>query len=270
MIWRVSGAGIEKAQRSKPLRLNFLRDFNPFGSSGTSNACMDDAKTYYHRNLPHWQPLGAAIFLTCRLYGSLPEKVIQHLKEARRLLERELEKANGSAEKVAELKLNQHKKLFAKLDAILDKADTGPRWLAETELAALVEDALLRRYAELYRLWAYVVMVNHLHLLLRPKLIVGGNKSPINSFVPLSTITKSIKGYTAREANRILKRTGQQFWQQESFDHWPRDEQEFFRIIGYIENNAVKAGLVKCPEEWRWSSAAERKRRGWTEIRALT
>ena len=88
--------------------------------------------------------------------------------------------------------------------------------------------------------------------------------------MPLSTITKSIKGHTAREANRILKRTGEKFWQQESFDHWPRDEDEFFQIIRYIENNPVNAGLVKSPEEWRWSSAAERKRRSWNEIRALT
>lgn len=227
-------------------------------------------KTYYHRNLPHWQPSGAAIFLTCRLYGSLPENVIQRFRDAQKLLMREINKASRSEEEIAELKLNQHKKLFANLDAILDKAETGPRWLAETEVAALVEDAILRRYAELYKLWAYVVMVNHLHILLRPKPIILPEESPMDSFVALSSITKSIKGYTAREANRILKRTGKHFWQQESFDHWPRDEDEFFRIIAYIENNPVKAGLVKRPEEWRWSSAAERKRRGWSEIQALT
>jgi putative transposase len=86
----------------------------------------------------------------------------------------------------------------------------------------------------------------------------------------LSTITKGLKGYTAREANRILQRTGQPFWQQESFDHWPRNQDEFLRIIAYIENNPVKAGLVGRPEEWSWSSAAERKRRGSTEIAPLT
>jgi len=204
------------------------------------------------------------------LYGSLPENVIEQLKEAQKLVTREIERASGSAEKIAKLKLTQHKKLFAQLDAILDRAETGPRWLGDTEVAALVEDALLRRYAELYWLWAYVVMVNHLHLLLRPKLIGAPKQSSIDSFVPLSSITKRIKGYTAREANRILQRTGQNFWQQESFDHWPRDEDEFFRIILYIENNPVKAGSVQRPDEWRWSSAAERKRRGWTEIRALT
>jgi len=119
---------------------------------------MNDARTYYHRNLPHWHPPGAPIFLTCRLYGSLPEKVIQQLNEAQRLVAREIEKAKASAEEIAELKLKQHKKLFAKLDGILDKAESGPRWLGEIEVATLVEDALLRRYAELYRLSAYVVM----------------------------------------------------------------------------------------------------------------
>jgi len=83
---------------------------------------MKDSRTYYHRNLPHWHPPGAAIFLTCRLYGSLPANVIEQLKEAQKLVVREIEKASRSAEKIAELKLNQHKKLFAKLDAILDKA----------------------------------------------------------------------------------------------------------------------------------------------------
>jgi REP-associated tyrosine transposase len=121
-----------------------------------------------------------------------------------------------------------------------------------------------------YRLWAYVVMVNHLHFLLEAKPTAAKVAGPDVSLVPLSSITKSIKGYTAREANRRLRRTGEQFWQQESFDHWPRDEKEFFRIIAYIENNPIKAGLVMRPEEWRYSSAAERKRRGWTEILPLT
>ena len=229
---------------------------------------MSDAKFYYHRNLPHWHPPGAAIFLTCRLYGSLPQNVIQRFRETQSLLMGEIKNAGGSDDEIAELRLQQHKKLFAKLDSILDRAETGPRWLGQTEVAALVEDAILRRFAELYGLWAYVVMVDHLHLLLRPRPIIPPQKGALNAFVPLKVIAKSIKGYTARDANRILKRTGQHFWQQESFDHWPRDEDEFFRIISYIENNPVKAGLVHRPEEWRWSSAAERKRRGWSEIQA--
>ncbi len=63
----------------------------------------------------------------------------------------------------------QYKRLFAKVDAILDKASSGPLWLADGEVATLVQRTLLDRYAHLYTLWAYVVMANHLHILLRPK-----------------------------------------------------------------------------------------------------
>jgi hypothetical protein len=55
---------------------------------------------------------------------------------------------------------------------------------------------------------------------------------------------KTLKGYTAREANRLLERTGQPFWQAESYDHWVRDEKQAEHIKAYIENNPVKAGLV--------------------------
>jgi putative DNA methylase len=100
------------------------------------------------------------------------------------------------------------------------------------------------------------------------------SEAPANNtqseYVPLKKITKYLKGYSAYKANRILGRTGESFWQDESYDHWARDDDEYYRIIGYIENNPVKAGLVSLPEDWPWSSAAERKRRGYTEIRPLT
>jgi putative transposase len=70
---------------------------------------------------------------------------------------------------------------------------------------------------------------------------------------------QSLKGATARDANRFLNRTGETFWQAESYDHWVRDEKEWRRIAAYIENNPVKAGLVGHAEDYRWSSAGERK-----------
>ncbi len=78
-------------------------------------------------------------------------------------------------------------------------------------------------------------------------------------FVPLRQITQGLKGYVAREANLLLGRTGQRFWQIESYDHWSRSIAETKRIIAYIENNPAKAGLVAKPEDWRWSSAWERE-----------
>ena len=216
---------------------------------------MSDASTFYHRNLPHWHPRGRAIFLTWRLHGSLPQTVINQLRITRdRLLE-----LGRSQNKTPDQRVLEYKKLFAKLDSILDRAKSGPLWLKQSEIASLIQDVLLERYKTLYAPWAYVVMANHLHVLLTPK-------PPAK----LSAITKSLKGFTAREANKLLKRTGQRFWQDESFDHWARDRAELFRLVKYIENNPVKAGLVKNPEDWPWSSAAERKRRGLTEIAPLT
>ena len=72
----------------------------------------------------------------------------------------------------------------------------------------------------------------------------------------LPRVTQWIKGASAREANRILNRAGCPFWQDESFDHWCRNEAEFARIKQYIEWNPVKAGLVKRPDDWPWSSAS--------------
>ena len=93
-----------------------------------------------------------------------------------------------------------------------------------------------------YQLAAFVLMANHVHVLLQPLL-------------PPSRLLKSLKGYTAREANRLLGGTGEPFWQRESNDHCVRNEAEWTRIVGYIESNPVKAGIVRRPEEYRWSSA---------------
>jgi putative transposase len=217
----------------------------------------DQPKNFYHRNLPHWHPAGRSIFLTWRLHGSLPTTVLNQLRITRQQLsKRKLVRGVGWTN---DKSLLEYKRLFARVDAILDRAETGPLWLKEIEIADLVQQALLERYAHLYTLWAYVVMANHLHVFLKPK-----------TQISIGSITQHLKGYTAREANRLVKRTGQPFWQDESFDHWSRDRAEFFRIVDYIENNPVKAGLINDAENWIWSSAAERKRRGLTDFQALT
>jgi REP element-mobilizing transposase RayT len=106
-----------------------------------------------------------------------------------------------------------------------------------------------------YELGAFVVMSSHVHVLLLPRI------SP-------SKLLQSMKGATAREANRILGRTGETFWQAESYDHWVRDEEELGRIGAYIENNPVKARLVTRAEDYRWSSAGARGKSAETSLGA--
>ncbi len=67
----------------------------------------------------------------------------------------------------------------------------------------------------------------------------------------------SIKSFTAHRCNELLGRIGP-FWQQESFDHCVRDEEELERVFDYIEHNPVKAGLCQRREEWPFSSAFSR------------
>jgi REP element-mobilizing transposase RayT len=126
----------------------------------------------------------------------------------------------------------------------MDAAATGPVWLKEPQIAASVLSALhfTERELQLCELHAWVVMSNHVQVVLTPH-------------VPLWRITKAIKGFSARQANRILGRTGQPFWQRESFDRWIRNRRERERAVRYVEGNPVNAGLVKTPAEWPWSSA---------------
>jgi putative transposase len=132
------------------------------------------------------------------------------------------------------------------MDRYLDTTRAGPMYLAQESLARIVVASLHRgMLLGHYELGAFVVMSNHVHVLLLPRI------SP-------AKLLQSLKGATAREANRILGRTGETFWQAESYDHWVRDEKELGRIVAYIENNPVKAGLVARAEDYRWSSAGER------------
>jgi REP element-mobilizing transposase RayT len=93
-----------------------------------------------------------------------------------------------------------------------------------------------------YVLHAFVIMPNHVHMLATPG-------------VALPKLTKSLKSVTGRRANAMLGLLGGPFWQDESYDHLVRNEREFDRIRGYIEENPVRAGLVRESSEYRWSSA---------------
>lgn len=151
----------------------------------------EQSKPFYWRNLPHWHPPGATIFLTWNLEGSLPRAAQNRLAATRILLEREASREDEDTDK---RRARHNKRLFALLDQILEKAEIGPLWLKQPRIAAIVEAALLKRYCELYTLWAYVVMANHIHALLQPKLSPTISESSEITFIQLKDITKRLKG----------------------------------------------------------------------------
>ena len=170
--------------------------------------------SFSRRRLPHWQPEGVPLFLTWRLHSTLPANRYigpQGLTSGR---------------------------AFVCVDRYLDRATYGPTWLRRDDIAQLVVNALQYGAQKLgyYQLHAWVVMSNHVHVLLTP-------------LVPASKLEQSVKGFTARQANQILGRTGEPFWQRETYDRWVRNEQEFRRIVGYIERSPVTAGVAARAED---------------------
>jgi putative transposase len=94
-----------------------------------------------------------------------------------------------------------------------------------------------------YRLWAAVVMPDHVHLLFTPKQKYQG------AFFSLSEILHSLKSFTGNRINKELNRQGT-LWQEDYFNRIVRDEDEFLEKWNYIRNNPVKKELCGCPEEW--------------------
>jgi putative transposase len=130
-----------------------------------------------------------------------------------------------------------------KLERYLDKG-LGNCWLKRAEIADLVANAIVFFERQRYLLDDWVVMPNHVHVVFWPM--------PNHN---VSAIVQSWKRHTAREANKILKRTGNSFWQPEPYDHWIRNDEEHARCCRYVRFNPVKAGLCAVPEDWKWSSA---------------
>jgi len=204
--------------------------------------------TDYARNLPHWQPEGKALFITWRLWGTLPASSWNRIKarlNARMTAEGQPGKQKARGQECPRHLAPSAGEYFAAMDRLLDRCGTGVAWLSDEGVARAVVDSL-RRGDELqhYRLHAFVLMPNHVHILIQP------HREAIHSL-------KVLKGSSARAANKILHRTGQPFWQDESFDHWVRSGAEFERIRRYIEQNPVKAGFVAQAENWPWSSAGK-------------
>ena len=202
-------------------------------------------RPYYRRHLPHLQPPGATLFITFRLAGSLPRAVIEELSAERQRVEQLVKQVADPAERMQTADLEE-RRLFGWWDAALDAIRHGPRWLADPRVAELVTESLHYRDGRVYELRAFCVMPNHVHLVCTPLEKQGGG------YHSLTAILHSLKRYTAREANKILERQGA-FWQQESYDHVVRDEGELRRIVDYVLNNPVKAGMVSTWEEWPWS-----------------
>ncbi len=116
--------------------------------------------------------------------------------------------------------------------------------LSEDRFALLVVSALRYWDGNAYALFDYVVMPDHVHVILKP-LVRDGDR------VRLSSITQSIKGYLARRINQMAGRKGV-LWQEETYDHVIRNAGDYLDRATYILDNPRRRGLVDDGTAWPW------------------
>jgi putative transposase len=210
------------------------------------------------RRLPHWDVPGATYFITSCLADSIPAKGLLDIADYRRELESRDRPAETTPE---EWEYRREKLVFGRTDHWLD-SEPAVRHLTDPRLARLVAESMFHFADVRYELLAYVIMPSHFHWVFRPlESWVESLGSSADKRTPRERIMHSLKRHTSSECNRLLDREGT-FWQDESFDHWARDDEELYRIIDYVEQNPVKARLVANHDDWAFSSAQLRTRFG--------
>ncbi len=185
------------------------------------SAGVPPAKGWRSRGyVPHLDHPGLIQSITFRLADALPAEVVERLRQGE----------------------SDDTRLREKLEDYLN-AGHGECLLREPAHAQTVENALLHFDGQRYRLLAWAVMPNHVHVLIETQ---AGHA--------LADVVQSWKSFTAKAINQALGRQGA-LWQREYFDRYIRDERHLQAMIEYIDNNPVKAGLVKMASDWRFGSA---------------
>ncbi len=171
--------------------------------------------------LPHFDAPGLTQMVTFRLADSFPQ-------DRRHEWEPLLEIENPRQQRI-------------KIEDYCDRG-YGACELAVPQVAGKMEDTLLHDDEMRCALLAWAVMPNHIHVLIQIKQ------------TPLAKLVQSWKTITSKFVGRHFGRRGK-WWQDDYHDRYIRDDAHFHKAVRYIENNPVKAGLVKDAKDWRWSSA---------------
>ncbi len=183
--------------------------------------------------LPHWEAERGTYFVTFRLAHSLPAAVLQALEFERRDI---VHSARQQGRELTPRELKRLDELFSeRIDRYLDSG-RGACHLAQPEIAGLVAQALEHFDGQRYRLAAWCIMPNHVHVVFTAL-----------AQQSLDTILHSWKSFTAKQATKRLGGGGQ-FWQREYYDRLVRDGQEFRRFVNYVVENPIRANL----KNWRW------------------
>lgn len=200
-----------------------------------------DYSLHHKRRLPHYQPNRGIFFITFRLDFPIPSEHVTALSHYREVLNASLERNRDNSALIDD----NSKRLFAYIDDSYNHLESEISLISPNTIAQVLRELLLSFRDELYYLYAFTIMPNHVHILLKPNIINGGS-------VPVANIIRRIKGASARKINLILRREGT-LWFREYYDRCARNQQELINIVEYIRQNPVKAKLVNTPELWEWT-----------------
>lgn len=187
--------------------------------------------------LPHWTKDYSIYSVTFRLVDSLPKSVVDAWVAERDDI---ITTAKQMNRPLSEHEEKQLQYLFSeKVDHYMDTGH-GACWMKQDRIAEIVADALQYFNGQRYRLVAWCVMPNHVHVVVQP---LPGHELP--------DILHSWKSFTANQANKVLRRKGN-FWQPEYYDHLIRDEADLRHSVEYVLRNPEKTGL----RDWKWVGSA--------------
>ena len=187
-------------------------------------------------HLPHWDQESATYFITWRTSDSLPKAVWEQWRSERAgwLIAHDIDpQLKDWRRQVEELPDSERKDFRRFSKALEDEADAGHGecLLRRAELANITANSLRFFNGSRYTLGDFVVMPNHVHLL------VGGMARGA-----MLKQVESWKKWSALKINETLGRRGR-FWQHENFDHLVRNEESFGKFRDYIAQNPSKARL---------------------------
>ncbi len=204
--------------------------------------------------LPHIQPYAKKFFVTFVLFSDKIAEFYSCLKKEQdaQLIEFKEKEDTESFLKISKIR----KKYFDIFDNFLGKNPVEGIDLTQENIAQIIIERLNLLDGKLYKLCAYCIMSNHVHILFdtaeQLKNIRINEEVNSRNFINVSKIMQLIKGATSFEINKILNKKGT-LWLRDYWDHLVRNEKEFTNISNYIAQNPVKAGLVDDWTGWKFT-----------------
>ncbi len=188
---------------------------------------------FWQGHLPHWQVENGRYFVTIHLYGAVPQIAHQRIHELSAQF-RIAERDGNYLESDQYLKLTRL--IFLEMERWLDRTPAVSHFQHSVLCEMVIEAIEHRQRAKIWDIFSFVIMPSHIHLFFE-----------FNNELSLKAELEEFKRWTGHQAVKVqTKLSGNRFWQLEWFDHWSRSDEEDDKIVRYIQNNPVKAGLASC------------------------